>query len=801
MDGLSAMGMLSPYRVLDLATERGVLCGQLLGDMGADVIKIEPPGGSPARRLGPFVNDEPHPDRSLYWWAYNRNKRSITLDIDRPEGRELLKRLVPAAQFLIESFNPGDMAARGLGYETMAALNPALVYVSISAFGQDGPKASYADADLIIMAAGGPLVLTGDDDRPPVRLSVPQAYLHASADAAVGALATQSYVLAAPLGSVEARRMSGGVKFGPLDIPLVWPAKDGYIALTFLFGSALGVFTRKLMEYVCARGFCDEATRDKDWIAFGDQLFSGAEPLSEFERIKQIVMNFTRSHTKAELLQLAVERGFLMTPITTIEEVVKSPQLESRGYWRTLEHPELGRRVTYPGPFAKFSATPLEYRRRPPTIGEHNRQIDCGEMGLSEAELESCRKRNRLMADALPLADVRILDFMWVMAGPAATRMLADYGATVVRIESPTRVDTARTLQPFHNNTPGPDSSGLFGNCNAGKLGISLDLGNPRSREVVFDLLRWAQVVTESFSPKAMRAWGYDYESLRKVKPDLIMVSTCLMGQSGPLSRIAGFGNMAAAISGFHNLTGWADRQPAGPFGAYTDYVSPRFTAMAILAALDHHRRTGEGQYIDQSQAESSLHFLSPAILDYTVNGRIQSRAGNSDREFAPHGVYPAAGEDRWIAIVCQSDSQWRSLCSAIKRADLANDSRLATAAGRREHSAEIDEAISAWTREMGAGAAEAFLQSRAIAAHQVQNSAQIARDPQMAHRGHFVEVNHSTLGKTFVEGPRARLSRTPARVRSAAPFVGEHTQHVLENILHYDEERITDLVAAGVFG
>ena len=180
------------------------------------------------------------------------------------------------------------------------------------------------------------------------------------------------------------------------------------------------------------------------------------------------------------------------------------------------------------------------------------------------------------MAQTLPLADVRILDFMWVMAGPASTRILADYGATVIRIESPTRVDTARTLQPFHNNTAGPDSSGLFSNCNAGKFGISLDLGNPRSREVVHDLLQWAEVVTESFSPKAMRAWGYDYESLRKLKPNIIMLSTCLMGQNGPLSRIAGFGNMAAAISGFHNLTGWPDRPPAGPFGAYTDYVSPR---------------------------------------------------------------------------------------------------------------------------------------------------------------------------------------------------------------------------------
>ncbi|HSZ23972.1 MAG TPA: CoA transferase [Candidatus Sulfotelmatobacter sp.] len=405
------------------------------------------------------------------------------------------------------------------------------------------------------------------------------------------------------------------------------------------------------------------------------------------------------------------------------------------------------------------------------------------------------------MAHDLPLKDVKICDFMWVMAGPASTRILADYGATVVRIESPTRIDTARTLQPFFNNQLGPDSSGLFGNCNAGKFGISLDLGNSASRAVVHDLVRWADVVTESFSPKAMRAWGFDYEALRKVNPKLIMLSSCLMGQSGPLAKLAGFGNMAAAISGFHNLTGWPDRPPAGLFGAYTDYVSPRFSAMAILAALDHRRRTGEGQYIDQSQAECAIHFLGPAILDYTVNGRVQGRVGNSDAQFAPHGVYPAAGEDQWVAIACRNDDDWRSLCAAMGNEALARDSRYASAAGRREHREAIDASIAAWSRSIDRGEIQARLQARGVPAHQVQNSADAYADPQFAHRGHFVAVEHSTLGKFTVEGPRAKLSRTPAAVRRAAPSLGQDNQHVLESILGYDETRITELVASGALG
>jgi len=405
------------------------------------------------------------------------------------------------------------------------------------------------------------------------------------------------------------------------------------------------------------------------------------------------------------------------------------------------------------------------------------------------------------MPNELPLQDVRICDFMWVMAGPASTRILADYGATVVRIESPTRVDTARTLQPYHNNQLGPDSSGLFANCNAGKFGISLDLGNPAARAVIYDLVRWADVVTESFSPKAMRAWGFDYETIRKINPRIIMLSSCLTGQTGPLARIAGFGNMAAAISGFTNLTGWSDRPPCGVFGAYTDYVAPRFTAIAILAALDHRRRTGHGQYIDQSQAECALHFLGPAILDYTANGRVEERAGNCDAAFAPHGVYPAAGDDQWVAIVCRDDDDWRRLCAAIEDENLSRDSRYASGAGRLEHRDAIDSSIARWSGKLERAAIESRLQSFGVPAHQVQNSADAYRDPQFTHRGHFVTLRHPTLDKFTVEGPRAKLSRTPAAVRRAAPSVGQDNQHVLGSILGYDETRISELAVSGALG
>ncbi len=814
--------MLSPYRVLDLTTERGLLCGQILGDLGADVIKVEPPGGSSARRLGPFYRDEPHPDRSLLWWAYNRNKRGITLDIETPEGRATLLRLVETAHFFIESDNPGRLAELGLGYDQLGKMNPALVYVSITPFGQDGPKASYADSDLSIMAAAGPLALTGDDDRPPVRISVPQAYAHASAEAAVAALvahherqrsgrgqhvdvsaqqsvamATQSGILSQAWGDDTFQRVAGGVKAGPLTLRLAWPAKDGHVAITYLFGSAIGPFTRRLMEWIHEEGFCDEATRDKDWIAYSQLLLTGQEPVSEFERLKLVVEEFVKTKTKGELLRAALERGLLIAPMTKLDEVVDSEQLASRGYWQLLEHEELGEAFRYPGPFAKFSESPIVYRRRSPLIGQHNEEV-LRELVNTGGVASVSPAVDGNTGDGPPLADVKIVDLMWAMAGPASTRILADCGAQVVRIESTHRIEVARTLWPFKDRQPGPETSGCFQNLNAGKLGMTLDLTKEAGREVCRDLVRWADVVTESFSPKAMPAWGLDYESLRGIKPDIIMLSTCLMGQSGPLTRFAGFGNLAAAISGFANITGWPDRPPAGPFGAYTDYVAPKFAAAAVLAALEHRRRTGMGQHIDLSQAEAALHFLGPALLDYTANGRVQERVGNRDREMAPHGVYPCAGDDRWVAIAVAGDDQWRALCEAMGRPQLAADARYAGAAERLARADELDAIVSEWTQVREPHDVEEALQACDVAASAVQNSRELYCDLQLAFRGHFVDLPHDVVGTATVEGSRFRLSRTPARVERSGPTLGRDNEHVLKEILGYDEERIVDLITAG---
>ncbi len=397
------------------------------------------------------------------------------------------------------------------------------------------------------------------------------------------------------------------------------------------------------------------------------------------------------------------------------------------------------------------------------------------------------------------LADVRILDFMWVMAGPAATRVLADYGATVVRIESSRRIDTARTLAPYHGGIPGPERSGIFHNLNAGKRMLTLDPSKPDGRAVVLDLVRWADVVTESFAPGAMQRLRLDYETLRALKPDLVMLSTCLMGQTGPLAAFAGYGNLAAAISGFSNLGGWPDRPPAGPFSAYTDYVSPRFIAAAILAGLEHRDRTGEGQHIDLAQGEASIHFLGPALLDHAVNGRVAGRVGNRDRDAVPHGVFPAAGDDRWIALAVVDDASWDALTAEMGRPELRDDARFATAAARRAHEDALEAIVADWTRRHDMQDLAPRLQARGVAASAVQNSPELYADPQLAHRGHFATLTHPEVGTATVEGSRFRLSRTPAEIAGAAPSYGADTEYVLHELLGYDEARSTALVAAGV--
>ena len=409
--------LLSPYRVLDFTDQRGMLAGQILADLGADVIAVEPPDGSSARTVGPFAGDEPGSDRSLFWWAYARNKRGITCNLDHSEGQALIRRLAASADFVIESSNPGDMAARGLGVDDLSAEREDLIYTSISAFGQNGPKASYEATDLVLMAAGGPLILSGGAGEAPVRVSVPQAWNHASGEAAIGAMialtarrktgrgqfvdisaqqsvaaATMSAVLAASLGASETARVAGGMAVGPFTGKLIWEVLDGFISLTFLFGAGIGPFSRRLFEWMYEEGECSLEDRDLDWIGLGAEFISGSRPLSEWDRLMDVVGAFLKKRTRAELFAEAQSRSLLIVPVTTVDEVANSEQFEARDFWREHDMPGWPEPVRFPGPFVKLSDHQIDYRRRAPRVGEHNAEV-YAELGLDDGALNDLRER------------------------------------------------------------------------------------------------------------------------------------------------------------------------------------------------------------------------------------------------------------------------------------------------------------------------------------------------------------------------------------------------------------------------
>src|SRR5579863_9166903 len=290
------------------------------------------------------------------------------------------------------------------------------------------------------------------------------------------------------------------------------------------------------------------------------------------------------------------------------------------------------------------------------------------------------------------LEGIHVLDFSWVGVGPITTKYLADNGADVIRVESLARPDILRLAPPWKDAKPGIDTSQFFASFNTSKRSITLDLGKPRARELVLKLLPWADIVAESFTPKALRKWELDYEHLRALKPDLIMLSTCMQGQTGPNALYPGFGQLMAALSGFYYISGYGRGSCAPPYGAYTDFIAPRFSAFALLAALDYRRRTGKGQYIDMSQYEAAMQNLAPALIDYHATGRVLEPRGNASARYAPHGAYRCADEDgneRWIAIAVANDEQWRAMLTALG-AD-SSDARFATAPARIQNAAAID--------------------------------------------------------------------------------------------------------------
>ncbi|MCY3558960.1 MAG: CoA transferase [Chloroflexi bacterium] len=816
--------LLQGVRVLDLATPRAEMTGRVLADMGAEVIKVEPPAGADARRLPPFSDSEP--GRSLYWAQMGLGKRSVVIDLDSAPGRDEFRSLLATADVLIESFDPGTMASLGLGYDDVKNELPDLIYVSVTPYGQDGPHADRPATDLTLESAGGLVGLQGDGDRPPVPVGLPQASIHAGVQAAADtSIALRERELSGlgqhldvsmqaavvwtlmnatgfppntggdPPGTCAER--GGGEANSAGAVMGVHPCLDGYIVFSIVPGGLGLRHSTLVLKWIEEEGELTgelEGVDIDEWAAKIARLVTedpaelGRQVLIATENMHQ----FVAKKTMAECFERAVRDSFMMAPLYTMEDIANDSHLAARDFWVDID----GHR--YPGPFAKLSETPLQLTRPAPALGQDQHllaEVDGARRQKSRAQISANGVRG---ADGGALHGVKIADFAWVGVGPLISKSMADHGATVVHIESATRPDVLRLAPPFKDNEPGMDRAQFMANFNSSKIGVALRLDTEQGHEYARQLIEWADVVVESFTPGTMKRFGFDYATLSQERPELIMLSTCLRGQSGPESTYPGFGLQGACLSGLHRITGWPDRQPAGTWGAYTDFINPRFGSGVLAAAIRHRDLTGKGQYIDLAQSEAGIHFAAPLLLDYLENGRVARAPGHDSMYAAPNGVFRVGEGERYVAIASETAEQWSALRDAAGLEPWSG-AEYDDLSERIAAKSEIEAALADWCAPQTADAVVECLTSLGVPASVVQWPSDLYQDAQLKHRNFFVTLNHSVMGPTPYDGLVTRFSGGTANLRRAAPAIGEHTHYVLSEILNASDDEITDALVAGV--
>ena len=774
---------LAGIRVIDATTRWGELAGRVLAELGADVIKVEPPGGCESRFLGPFAGDE-----SLYWACVGAAKKSIVAEDVSP--------FLADADVFIESGRCGDLSTE----------HPGLIHVSVTPFGTTGPLAGQPAAEVTIEAAGGLVGLQGDADRPPVPMgAAPQAAFHAGVQAAadtmvalyerersglgqhldVSAQACIVWTLmnatgyppntgGNPPGTSEFRgRPNPAAAQQRLRLPGIAACRDGLVLVRFQMRFIGERTFDRLLRWVESSGMeVPERVRGLDLTSWLSALRADELDIEAAQTAADLIEALLATKTKQEIQRFSAEHGLILAAIHTVPDLLRDPHLADRDFWirdagTPGEEASSGSHgKVHAGPFARLSRTPLLLNRQAPA--------------LDSATLPTPRKRRvrRDVAPKAPFDGLKVADFSWVGVGPMIGKALADHGATVVHIESPDRLDLLRTAPPFKDNEPGPDRAQFMANFNTSKRGMTLDLKNPAGRGLARRMAGWADVVLESYSPGTMARFGLDWDTLSAERDDLVMLSTSMRGQSGRERGYSGFGGQGACIAGLFDLVGWPDRSPSGPWGAYTDFISPRFGVCALVGALMHRRRTGFGQYIDLAQVECGIRFLEPLILDYAVNGNVPARLGQGSPSLYPHGVFACAGEQRYVTVGVEADRQRAALAGLLGGADL-----------------------DAWCLARDAFEAAETLRGAGVPAYAVMRPSDLYDDPQLAHRGFFVTLDHPVMGPTPYDGPATILSRTPQTLRSPAPCLGQHNDEVLRDCLGLGQGEIEAHRTEGAFG
>jgi crotonobetainyl-CoA:carnitine CoA-transferase CaiB-like acyl-CoA transferase len=796
-----AIGALAGIQVIELGDGVSApYCGKLFADYGADVVKVESPEGDLARRWGPFQGDVPHPEKSGLFHFLNTNKRSMVIDLDQAAGRERFLEWIARADVLIENQSLARLRAIGLTHEGLSKHNPDLVIVSISPFGRTGPYAEWKGYDLnAYHLSGASSRYCGRPAEPPLEHGTYTAEFF-------GAVAGASWGLAAVLGrdragggqlvdvscaEVVAATFGGAQNVGgyaqngvydkrtgvgmPFCAPAtIMPCRDGHVwMLTIEPGQWHGLV--KVMG-------------NPEWAQpeiFND-MFIRAE---NQDLIYPMVGAWAAERTKMEIQERCQAAGCPITAVLTIEEAALHPHLSARGYLVELDHPELGKLLTLGAPF-KLSATPGGPSRPAPRLGEHSAE-------LPHTSSERRPTRRATGTAGRPLEGVRVANFGWVWAGPVTGQTLSFLGAEVYKIESRARIDMMRTLPPFGGSAESdPNRSIPNHSCWAGNGSVSLNLKKPAALELARQLVAKCDVVVENFGPGVMQKFGLGYDDLRVIKPDLVMFCMPAAGLDGPLKDIRTYGLSLTSTTGLDSMTGYRDGDVVPVENAFADPFNGVFGAFAILAALAHRERTGEGQLIDFSQQEAVMQMVGPAFADYTMNGRVAGPIGNRHPcgAAAPHGVFPCAGDDRWITIAVASDSEWQGLVSAMGDPEWAKGEVYTTLAGRLAHQDAIDAQLAAFSAAYDDCKLAATLQAHGVAAAPVLSIADLLENPQSRARETFIEVDHPSGYPTTIYGSYVKLGRSPVEVRPG-PIIGQDNEHVFRELLGLDRTRYQQLV------
>ncbi len=823
--------MLDGLPVLDLTDHRGEIGPRLLAELGADVIKVEPPDGTSARQALPIYEGQ-----SLQYNVYNTGKRIVVLDPASAADRSTFRDLVAGTEIIIDSGPPGMLAAFGVDRTKLLEINPTVVSVLVTAVGADGPRADDPQSELTIAALGGPVRIQGTPDRAPVKASVPQVWRHAGAEAALASLvaktradqsgepqfvdlSAQAVMTWTMLNAMEAHGVQGfdfertGATLElSMSIPLRRACIDGHVILV-----PRGANGGRLVPWLIEDGIVDPSWADENWATFDARLIDGEDTAVTHKELIEAMDRLCERYTKRELLERGLEMGVTIAPINNLADLLAFDQLDERGFWRNLGHAagqtdglapflDVEDEIRVPGSFVtidgeRLSSDPLTAPSPwpgPVAFGRSQRsQPDDGQAAAKPAATDE-QPEDGMATTGLPFSGLRVADFSWVGVGPITAKNLADHGATVVRVESANRIDGLRVQPPFKDGESGINRSNFFGTFNTSKHSLSIDLKNEGGLKVARRLVEWADVVIDSWTPGAMARLGLGPEDIRKVNPEVITVTTSLLGSGGHYSTMAGYGYHAAAIAGFFDLVGWPDLPPDGPWLAYTDTIGPRFIGTALLAALDRRRRTGQGCHIEAAQLEIALQLLAPELLHHELDGAAVGRIGNRDPGLAPQGVYRCKGDDSWVAISVVDDETWSRLRAAMGDPGWARGAVLDSLGGRLANHDAIDTAISAWTAERSEDEVEAELRAADIAVAKVQRSSDLLADPQYAHRSFYRWLDHDEVGSVPYAGHSYRIEGYDHGPRKAAPLLGGQTFEILTDLLGFDEDEVGEIAATG---